>query len=60
MNDTAKKTKGAYNVCADLILSYAPLGVTHVYYTLGREESLALDGGFNALDALQTLELLRK
>ncbi len=59
LNDTAKKTKGAYNICADLILCYAPPGVTHVYYTLGREESLALDGGFEAGYANTVLKKLR-
>ncbi|MEM8509312.1 MAG: peptidoglycan-binding domain-containing protein [Bacteroidota bacterium] len=32
LNDSAKKTKGAYNVCADLILCYAPRGNSCVLY----------------------------
>ncbi|MBK6929445.1 MAG: peptidoglycan-binding protein [Saprospirales bacterium] len=38
--DLAKgKTRGAYNVFADLILSYAPPGVRTLRYTLGRDET---------------------
>ena len=36
-------TKGAYNVCADLILALTPVGTNTVLYTLGREENLDLD-----------------
>ena len=43
LSDTGKKTKGAYNVFADLILSFAPEGTDYLYYTLGREKSLDLD-----------------
>lgn len=34
--------RGAYNVFADLILSYAPAGVRSLVYTLGRDETLFL------------------
>ncbi len=43
LNATAKKTKGAYNVLADLIVCYSKPGIDHVLYTLGREESLNLE-----------------
>ncbi|MEM9546769.1 MAG: peptidoglycan-binding domain-containing protein [Bacteroidota bacterium] len=43
LNDTVKKTKGAYNVFTDLILAYAPKGVDHLYFTLGRDSTLKLD-----------------
>lgn len=42
------KTKGAYNVFADLVLSYAPVGVEHLYFTLGRDSSLNLDSSLGA------------
>lgn len=37
-----KKTRGAYNVFADLILSYAPLGVRTLAYTLTRDDTAFL------------------
>ena len=37
-----KKTRGAYNVFADLILSYAPIGTTTLAYTLARDETAFL------------------
>ena len=36
----ASKTKGAYNMLADLILTYSKPGLPHVNYTLFREEDL--------------------
>jgi hypothetical protein len=38
----SKKTRGAYNVFADLVLTYAPPGVQTLAYTLGRDETLFL------------------
>lgn len=35
------KGRGAYNVFADLVLTYAPPGVHTLAYTLGRDETLA-------------------
>ncbi|MGB3342465.1 MAG: peptidoglycan-binding domain-containing protein [Aequorivita sp.] len=46
LNSSSKKTKGAYNVLADLIVCYSKPGVDYVLYTLGREESLSLDSHF--------------
>lgn len=38
----ASKTKGAYNMLADLILTYSKPGLPHVNYTLFREEELPM------------------
>ena len=46
LNASSRKTKGAYNVLADLIVCYSKPGVDYVLYTLGREESLDLDSHF--------------
>lgn len=46
LNSNSKKTKGAYNVLADLVVCYSKAGTDHVKYTLGREESLNLDRHF--------------
>ncbi len=43
LNTAIKKSKGAYNVLADLIVCYSAPGVNHIYYTLGREVSLKLN-----------------
>lgn len=58
LTSSSKKTKGAYNVLADLIVCYSKAGVDHVLYTLGREESLQLDSNFGTNyinDALQKM-----
>ena len=39
----SKKTRAAYNVIADLILSYTPPTLDYVLYTLGRDETLTID-----------------
>ncbi|SDE59407.1 Putative peptidoglycan binding domain-containing protein [Pricia antarctica] len=41
-----KFTKAAYNVLADLIVSYSEPGIDCIYYTLGREKSLDIDANF--------------
>jgi hypothetical protein len=51
------KTRGAYNVLADLILTYAPLGTQHVYYSLIHEKRLQ---AFKTLNATALLEELKK
>lgn len=56
LNTTSKKTKGAYNVLADLVVCYSKPGVDHLLYTLGREESLELDTNFGANYALNSLK----
>ncbi len=42
------KTRGAYNLLSDLILNYAPEGVHHVRYTLGRDETSFLSDKLNS------------
>jgi len=54
-----KKTKGAYNVFTDLILCYAPQNITHLYYTLGREDSLNLSHNFGSQYAENVLNRLK-
>ncbi|WP_310991988.1 peptidoglycan-binding domain-containing protein [Aequorivita marina] len=55
LNSRSKKTKGAYNVLADLVVCYSKPGVNHVLYTLGREESLDLDANFGFNYAINAL-----
>ena len=55
LNTSSKKTKGAYNVLADLVVCYSKAGVNHVLYTLGREESLNLDANFGSNYAIEAL-----
>ncbi|NND91622.1 MAG: peptidoglycan-binding protein [Granulosicoccus sp.] len=52
LNREHRKTKGAYNMLADLVLCYAPPSVDYLLYTLGRDESLLLSESFDA-DYLQ-------
>lgn len=56
LNTSVKKTKGAYNVLADLIVSFSAPGVNHVLYTLGREASLKLDTNLGPDYAKETLD----
>ncbi len=48
LDNTHRKTKGAYNTLADLILCYAPAQIDHLYYTLGRDDTLLLSDVFDA------------
>lgn len=59
LNSTKKKTKGAYNVLADLIVSFSHSDINHVYYTLGRESSLKLDEGLRVNYAFETLKRMK-
>ena len=59
LNASAKKTKGAYNVLADLIVSFSEPGADHIYYTLGREASLKLDDNLREDYAKDTLERMK-
>jgi hypothetical protein len=56
LNSGSKKTKGAYNVLADMIVCYSKAKVQSLYYTLGREESLNLDANIGANYALNNLK----
>lgn len=47
LNKIHRKTKGAYNVLADLILCYAKPSVDHLLYSLGRDESFNLTDSFD-------------
>ncbi len=60
LNTSVKKTKGAYNVLADLIVSFSAPGVNHVLYTLGREASLKLDANLGDNYAKETLERMKR
>ncbi|MDO7170580.1 peptidoglycan-binding domain-containing protein [Mariniflexile sp. AS56] len=59
LTDSNKQTKGAYNMLTDLILCYAPPHVTSIFYTLGREDSLALSNNFGAEFATNVLKRLK-
>lgn len=48
LTDSLKKTKGAYNVFTDLILCYAPDGITHLRCTLLRASALNLSHNFGS------------
>lgn len=55
----AGKTRGAYNVISDLVLSYAPPEVSTMRYTLGREAHLNIEPALGKEFAEQTLKKLR-
>ena len=59
LNTSKKKTKGAYNVLADLVVCYSKPGVNSLFYTLGREESLNIDGGFGTNYAVEALNRMK-
>ncbi len=59
LTKSQKKTKGAYNVFTDLVLCYAPQGVTQLQYTLGREESLNIDAKFGSNYAVNALKRMK-
>lgn len=54
-----KKTKGAYNMLADLVLCYADQEVDYLYYTLGRDDSLDLSEDFGKNYLKDTLAKLQ-
>ena len=54
------KTRGAYNVLADLVTCYAPKATEEVWYTLGREDNLTEIAGATVMGKLeQNLKQLR-
>jgi len=55
----AGKTRGAYNVISDLILSYAPPGENTIRYTLGRESHLDIGHAMGKEFAEVTLKKLQ-
>lgn len=58
LTTSQKKTKGAYNVLADLVVCYTKPGVHGLIYTLGREESLNIDANFGANYAKKALDAM--
>ncbi|KAA5825748.1 peptidoglycan-binding protein [Algibacter amylolyticus] len=56
LTTSAKKTKGAYNMLADMVICYTKPGVNNFLYTLGREESLDIDSSFGANYAKNALD----
>ncbi len=56
LTTSAKKTKGAYNMLADLVVCYTKAGVNSLTYTLGREESLNIDTNFGVNYAKKMLD----
>ncbi|MEL6671899.1 MAG: hypothetical protein AAFR61_06890 [Bacteroidota bacterium] len=54
------KTMGAYNVLADLIMAYAPVGKHEVIYTLGRDGALDLEPGLGEAYAGQLVDRMKK
>lgn len=58
LTTSAKKTKGAYNMLADLVVCYTKPGVHSLTYTLGREESLNIDTNFGANYAKKALDAM--
>lgn len=53
------KTRGAYNVLADLVLVYTPKGTKHLRYTLGRASTMELSADFEPDFAKKTLRQLK-
>lgn len=56
LTTSAKKTKGAYNMLADLVICYTKPGQHSLTYTLGREESLNIDTNFGANYAKKAID----
>jgi len=55
-----RKTRGAYNVFADLILTYAPPGVQTIRYILGRDETFKNFKGWDDSFIATDVEQLRR
>jgi hypothetical protein len=55
-----KKTRGAYNIFTDLILTYAPPGVQTIRYTLGRDETFKNFKGWSDSFISKEVEQLRR
>ncbi len=54
------KTRGAYNLITDLVLSYTPPEAQHIRYTLGREAHLGLTSILGVNFATDTLKKLQQ
>ncbi len=55
-----QKTRAAYNVLADIILSYAPPGVRTITYTLGRDETLRFSDVWKENHAQEILDSMKR
>ena len=53
------KTKGAYNVISDLLISYSAFGTDHIYYTLLRDEVLDIDATIGKVYAKNTVDRMK-
>lgn len=56
----SKKTRGAYNVFTDLLLTYAPPNVQTIAYMLGRDVTLRLSKDWTADYVQETVDKMRK
>ena len=56
----SSKTRGAYNVFTDLLLTYAAPGVHTIAYTLGRDETLRLSDALNAGFVEETVARMKR
>ena len=54
------KTRAAYNMLTDLVLTYAPEGVTTIRYMLGRDETFSRFDGWNADFVAAAVDQLRE
>ena len=55
-----RKTRGAYNLLADLILTYAPAGVRTLTYTLTRDDTAFLSDQYTVETIGKMVEQLQK
>ncbi len=54
-----RKGRAAYNVFADLVLTYAPPGVQSIVYTLGNDDTLFLSDVWNENFVKETVEKMK-
>jgi len=54
------KTRGAYNMLTDLLLSYSPAGMRSFTYTLGRDETLRLSDVWKEDLVRETVDLMKQ
>jgi len=56
---SGQKTRGAYNVLTDLILTYAPVGTTSLLYTLTRDDTAFLSNDITLSKLQKVMDLLK-
>ena len=54
------KTRGAYDLLVDLILTYAPKGVTTISYTLAKDEAVFLSDGMTKKMLTEVIQQMKK